>query len=104
MQAREQELLDNLLDALDQLFDGECDALDVWALIVATGEEMRDTPHKPALDQPLVELQTVIQSRTAADEQRDLSLVITDPLRKYLARVLPWPSDIPDDAPDASST
>lgn len=91
MSDRENELLENALDALDRLFDGHCGAVDVWALLVATRDALRDTPHRPALEQPLAELRMVVLSGAAADAQRDHALCITDPLRLYLARALPRP-------------
>jgi hypothetical protein len=39
--ARERELLENVLDALDQLFDRSPSVTDVWALLFATVEAMR---------------------------------------------------------------
>jgi hypothetical protein len=84
-------LLENALDALDRLFDGHCRAVDVWALLVATGVALRDTPHRPVVEEPVAGLRAVLRSGAAWDEQRDRALVATDPLRQYLSRVLPWP-------------
>ena len=87
---RESELLENALDALDRLHDWHCGAFDVWALFVATAAALHDTPHRPALEQPLAALHAVIGSRAAEELQRDRALGITDSLRQYLAEVLAW--------------
>lgn len=91
MEAGEQLLLENALDALDRLFDRECGAIDVWALLVATAAALRDTPHRAALEEPLAELEAIWRSRSSADSQRDRAIAVTDPLRHYLARLLPPP-------------
>ena len=84
-------LLENTLDALDRLFDGDCGAVAVWALLVATAAALRGTSHRPALEEPLAGLWEVVRSGASADAQRDRALAATDPLRQYLAEVLPWP-------------
>ena len=89
MTATEYELLENMLDALDRLFDGHCGAVDVRALLVATGAALLGTPYQPVVEQPLAELGEVIRSGAPADAQRDRALFITDPLRHYLAGLLP---------------
>jgi len=82
-------LLENALNALDRLFDGHCGATDVWALFVATSQALRDTPHGPALAEPLADLEAVWRAGGLADAQRDRALWITDPVRRYLAKLLP---------------
>jgi hypothetical protein len=85
----ERDILENVLDALDRLFDRECGVIDVWALLVATVAALRGTPHCAALRVPLAELEAVWRSGLPAAAQRDYSLIVTDPLRLYLARLLP---------------
>jgi hypothetical protein len=94
-------LLENALDALDRLFDRECGAVDVWALLVATAAALRGTSHGPAVRQPLAELRAVVRSGAASDAQRDRALAVTASLRQYLAGVLPWPPQPLPDSPDA---
>ena len=91
MQAREAELLENVLDALDRLYDGHCGAVDVWALLTATGAALKATAHSPVLDETAAALEPVWRKVKTADAQRDQALGVTDPLRQYLARLLPWP-------------
>ena len=96
MTDREYELLGNLFDALDRLFDWKCGAFDIWALLVATEAALRDTPHRPALEQPLSDLKAVVLSKATEEARRDHALGVTDPLRQYLADVLAWgPSLLP---------
>ena len=96
MTDREYELLGNLFDALDRLFDWDCGASDVWTLLVATATALHDTPHRPALEQPMGDLKAVAMSEATNEAQRDHALSVTDPLRQYLADVLAWgPSLLP---------
>ncbi len=86
---REKELLENAMDALDRLFDGHFGAIDLWALFVATRQALRHTSHGPALAEPLADLEAVWRAGGSADVQRDRALYITDPVRHYLAKLLP---------------
>lgn len=56
MTAREQKLLENVLDALDRLFDRQSFAVDTWALLFATCEALRATVYLPELERPPIEL------------------------------------------------
>ena len=51
MTPKERELLENVLDSLDRLFDRRIGVIDVCALVQATAEALRDTPHQSALEE-----------------------------------------------------
>ncbi len=88
MVANEYDLLSNVLDSLDRLFDEQSSAETVLALLFATSEALRTTSHYPELERPIAELRAVVRSGVLSEMQRDKTVWITDPLRKYLARVL----------------
>ena len=87
--AREKKLLDNALESLDRLFDRNISAIDVWALMLATGEALRNTPHAPELERAARELLVVVSADIPFHDQRDRALEVTNDLRHYLARQLP---------------
>ncbi len=78
-------MLDNALDSLDRLFDGNISAIDVWALMLATAEALRDTPHAPEFERAARELLEVVRANGPIHDQRDRALKVTDDLRLYLA-------------------
>jgi hypothetical protein len=85
----EKQLLGNVLDALDRLFDRDSSVVDVWALLLATGEALRGTEHESELTRPLPALLAAIRSGAPAESQRDQALAVTDKLRHYLAELVP---------------
>jgi hypothetical protein len=87
----EDELLENILDALDRLFDREMYVIDLLALLFATAEALRTTRHYEELLNPTNELREVVRSGATRDAQRDRALHITDKLRHYLADVCKSP-------------
>ncbi len=91
MSKREELLLDNALDALDRLYDGDSSTIDVQALLFATSEALRGTVHFPHLDGPAAELLAVTRSSESRETKRDRALGITDELRHYLAQHTPRP-------------
>jgi hypothetical protein len=91
MTDRQTQLLGNALDALDRLFDSDSSALDVWALLFATGEALRGSEHYVQLERPIAELLTIVRSGTSGETQRERALEVTDELRRYLAGMLPIP-------------
>jgi hypothetical protein len=82
-------LLGNILDALDRLFDGETSVIDLQALLLATAEALRETPHHGMLEGPAADLLSIVRSGTDMEKQRDQALNATVQLRFYLADLLP---------------
>lgn len=62
MTPREKQLLGNVLDALDRLFDWRSSVLDVWALLLATAEALRETPHHGELEKGAEALLVIVRS------------------------------------------
>lgn len=91
MSKHEKLLLENALNALDRLYDGDSSVVDVWALLFATCEAVRGTDHHPEFERPMDELLLIVRSGKSAEFQRDRALGATDELRHYLAKVLPSP-------------
>ncbi|HEX2878413.1 MAG TPA: hypothetical protein VHO25_02640 [Polyangiaceae bacterium] len=85
-------LLENILDALDRLFDRECACIDILALLIATAEALRDTPHSAELNRAIVALSDVVRSGADRETQRELALDLTNSLRHYLAAIVPSPA------------
>ena len=83
--ASEKKLLENALDSLDRLFDGDSSAIDVWALMLATAEALRDTPHAPELERATRELLVIVRANGPIHDQQDRALEVTGDLRHYLA-------------------
>ncbi|MCA9125208.1 MAG: hypothetical protein KDB11_33765 [Planctomycetales bacterium] len=92
MQRLESQLLDNLLDCLDRLFDGETAVIDVHDLVFATLAALSDSPHAAVLANAEKELIAIARSRATRDQRREAALHATDDLRKHLASVLPFPN------------
>ncbi len=87
--AIEQNLLGNVLDALDRLFDRQSSVTDLWALLFATAEALRGTPYYHEIEGPVAALLTLVRSGASEEVQRDHALEVTDRLRHYLAELLP---------------
>jgi len=87
--AREEKLLENALESLNRLFDRNISAIDVWALMLATAEALRNTPHAPELERAARELLVVVRAIRPFHDQRDRAMEVTDDLRHYLARQMP---------------
>jgi hypothetical protein len=83
------QLLDNVLDALDRLYDEKLQVIDLWALLLATSEAMRHTAHFNVLAAPIEDLLAIVRSGESDDIQRDRALLASDWLRHYLANLLP---------------
>jgi len=84
-------LLDNLLDALDRLYDRATTVTDLHALVFATEVALSGTVHTAILTDAAKRLQRILRSGKSVSEERDVALNETDDLRKYLAGVVPFP-------------
>ena len=84
-------LLDNLLDALDRLYDRATTVTDLHALVYATKVALSETVHTAILTDAEQRLQRILRSGKSVTEERDVALNETDDLRKYLAGVVPFP-------------
>lgn len=87
MSHTEPKLLANALDALDRLFDRECDAVDVEALLFATSVALGGSRFSPMLEAARVQLEGVRMSEASGEERYRASLKATDDLRRELAKL-----------------
>lgn len=81
----EKQLLENVFDGLDRIFDGETNAIDLHALIFATSKALQNTEYFAILEDTAESLETVICSGLDNIGQRDAALMRTDDLRIFLA-------------------
>jgi hypothetical protein len=93
---REHELASNALDALDRLFDRECKAVDVWALVEATADAVTPGALADTLRAAAAQLRELLWVGLSADEQYARALDVTHELRLFLADV--WSETAPADA------
>lgn len=84
----EKRLLENVLDALDRLFDRESSIIDVHALIFATSKALPNADYFAVLDNAVDRLEIIIRSGLDTEGQRDAALTATNDLRIFLAESL----------------
>lgn len=89
MTSREERLLENLLDALDRLYDHQSTVIDIHDLLFATSDALSDTSHFVPLQESLPALTSILRSGASGTVQRDAALIATNRLRQYLAELLP---------------
>lgn len=88
MTEKEKELLNNLFDSLDRLFDRDSQVYDVYCLMVATNIAFKSLGTSVNLTEYTNSLKSVIQSEISEEDKRDQALFITDPLRSILDDLL----------------
>lgn len=86
----ERTLLSNALDALDRLHDGDSTVADVYDLFYATAAALRDTDYHTPFAAVLPALAEVVRFVEGRETRRSKALWVTDDLRQYLARSLPF--------------
>lgn len=84
----ENELLENILDGLDRLFDRESRAIDIYTLVFATSNFFSDTEYFSILDKTAKELKKILDLKLNAENERNESLIVTNDLRHFLANIL----------------
>lgn len=84
----EKELLENILDGLDRLFDRETGAIEIYTLIFAASKALSDTEYFSILDRTANELNEILHSKLNVENERDASLKATNDLRHFLAEIL----------------
>jgi hypothetical protein len=77
-------LLDNVLDALDRLYDNTIKPIDLYAILYATSLAVVNSTQSFALDEAAENLRQIIQSKKSDTEQNTLALSATDKLRSRL--------------------
>ena len=83
----ESRLLANLLDALDRLFDRECSAVDLAALLFASSVALGGTRMADVIDSARMQLEITIRSGSSGEGLYGAALQATADLRRELARL-----------------
>ena len=83
------QVLENLFDALDRLFDHESKVVDLYALIYATFNTNFNSVASLNLKKYAVELDVINRSNMDEKEQREKALKTTNDLRIALNDLLP---------------
>jgi hypothetical protein len=86
------ELLSNLLDALDRLFDREATILEIYSLTFATAQALKGDTLEPLFRSTAESLSEIGERLLWSSLARDDALTATNSLRIALARGLPSPS------------
>lgn len=81
-------LLNNALDALDRLFDGETGVVDVCAILYATGIAIRSDQLYPLFSDAASSLEGILRAGLTAEDARESALRSTNSLRLALAEAL----------------
>lgn len=84
----EKNLLNNILDGLDRLFDRESDVIDIYALIFATSKALHNTEYFSILDRTANNLEKILLSASTANNGVFEALEVTNDLRIFLAEIL----------------
>lgn len=89
MDLQEKQMLENLFDALDRLFDKESSVIDLHALLFATSNYSSSTILNLELTQYCSQLSVLIKSGADSETMREKALSITNDLRHKLNELLP---------------
>ncbi len=89
MSEKEKELLENLFDSLDRLFDRHCQLYDVHDLMVATEVALESLDSSFQLAKYIEELKSAVKSGKSEEDKRELALTVTESLRFKLNDLLP---------------
>ena len=81
-------LLQNVVDALDRLYDNDSGVIDVYAMLYATWHALSETPLAPAFEPPIHALEAILQSGEIPDRKRTAALGATDQLRHPVCNAL----------------
>jgi hypothetical protein len=81
----QRELLENLLESLNRLFDRDSTATDIYSLLFATALAVRGSNLSAAVEAPLAQLRDLVHSKDSQEGKRNAGLALTDELRKFVA-------------------
>lgn len=90
MDKLQKQLLENIFDSLDRLFDRECRVIDLYALLFASDIALGGFNHSISLSEYTNKLEKIMKSRISEDDQMDMALIATDNLRCELNDLLPF--------------
>ncbi|ACR13588.1 conserved hypothetical protein [Teredinibacter turnerae T7901] len=89
MNCTQKEILENLFDALDRLFDRESKVIDIYAIMFASEKAVSGEAEVVNLSEYSYALKMLIPSGKAEEAQREEALLITNELRNILNELLP---------------
>jgi len=81
-------LLENVMDALDRLFDGKSNIVDLQALLFATSQALPKSHVCELMNQANEDLKLIIQKVKNKESQKEYALNTTNPLRLKLSEIL----------------
>ncbi|MCB9651642.1 MAG: hypothetical protein H6730_34360 [Deltaproteobacteria bacterium] len=88
MSPEQLELLSNLLDALDRLFDRECRAIDILSLVYATHRALGPSELGQVLQTAVIDLERIVKGAREDELEREAALSATNDLRLRLAELV----------------
>ena len=84
----DEQLMDNMLQCLDRLYDEQTGVEDVRALLVATAAALTDSTLSMRMAESADALALILASGADANDQNRLALRATDEVRTMVARLL----------------
>ena len=88
MDQEDKQLLGNVFDSLDRLFDRESRVIDVYQLLYATDKAIENDDVKISLSGYVIELGKIVRENESEEIQRERALMVTDKLREALNEFL----------------
>ena len=85
----EKEILENVFDSLDRLFDRKCEIYDVCDLIFASDLVLKNLNSQIELGTYYRDIKTIVQKEISEENKRDDALNAIDSLRELLNELLP---------------
>lgn len=82
------QLLENIFDSLDRLFDRECRVIDLYALLFVSDLALKEQNSKFCFTEYINKLDKVIKTNNSEEFKRDKALTATDNLRSQLNELL----------------
>ncbi len=84
----DKQLLENLFDSLDRLFDRESRVLDVFQILYATEKAINTGSLNLSLSGYIADLGDIARGNESEEIQRERALLVTDKLREILNEIL----------------
>ena len=88
MNSCDKQLLENLFDSLDRLFDGESSVIDIWQLIFVTEKVIGSELALLELSNYSEQLGKIVGGDKAEGAQREEALAVTNKLLEVLNEIL----------------
>jgi hypothetical protein len=88
MDKEDKQLLENVFDSLDRLFDRQNCVIDLYHLILATHKAIREKTVNLSLASYADKLGQIVRENDTEEVQREKALIATDQLREILNETL----------------